>query len=287
MRASFGSAINFSTFDLSHWADRTGTPSLATGSFTLNGVTYENRYLLRYEDGGNPFVISLLGNEMTQAGGFLVDGTIGVIRLLAGPAGTTTLISMQNLNLSADALHDAIRSASASDDRALLTQMLAGNDWINLSGQADRAFGANGNDTLFGNAGGDFLSGNNGMDWLYGGDGADTLNGQSGADRLFGGAGTDRLVGGLGADALTGGAAADTFRFTSADGNDVIRDFQDNVDTIDIDIIPAGEWQVDLQPHDGDTVLTIFRVGDPKDLLGLQIVIENINPTQMTDDILV
>jgi hypothetical protein len=74
--------------------------------------------------------------------------------------------------------------------------------------------------------------------------------------------------------------------FTSRDGRDIIRDFQDNVDTIDIDVIPTGEWQIDLQPLHGDTILTIFRLTDPDDVLGLRIVIENINPQQMTDDIL-
>jgi Ca2+-binding RTX toxin-like protein len=220
-----------------------------------------------------------------QSSGVLTGGTIGAIRLIAGAPGGPALFSFQGLGLSADALHDAMRSAAQTDDRAILNQMLAGNDVINLSNQVDRAFAGTGNDTLAGLGGADTLWGNNGNDWIYGGDGNDALNGQSGRDRLFGGTGVDRLSGGLGADTLTGGAGADTFRFTSNDGNDIIRDFQDNVDTIDIDILPVGEWQIDLQPSHGDTVLTIFRLGKPDDVLGLRILIENINPTQMTDDI--
>jgi Ca2+-binding RTX toxin-like protein len=286
MRATFTAAIDFADFDISSWPDRTAVPSLATGSFTLGGTTYENRYLMPFAAGSDAYTLNLLGNDLTGSRGVLDGGTIGAIRLFAEPSGGPALLSLQGLNLSARALHDALRSAGTSDDRAILAEILAGNDEIILSDGADRAFGGNGNDTLSGNGGGDVLAGGNGKDWMYGGDGRDSLNGQVGADRLSGGAASDRLVGGLGNDVLAGGAGADTFRFTSNDGNDVIRDFQDDVDTIDIDILPSGKWQVDLQPHDGDTVLTVFRFGNPDELLGLRIVIENVDPTQVTDDIL-
>lgn len=282
MRATFVNATDFFNFDISVWSDRSGSAKLATGSFTLNGETYENRYLLPLLN--NFFTLSILGDDLIRSGGILTDGTIGAFRLLT--ANGAQVISLEDLDLSADTLHDVIRTDDTADDRALLNLMLAGNDSINLSAEADRAFGANGNDSLSGFGGADTLLGNNGNDWLYGGDRNDSLIGHNGADRLFGGLGADKLTGGLGADVLTGGGGADVFLFTSSDGKDVIRDFQDNIDTIDINILPAGEWQVDLQPDDGDTILTIFRVDNPNVQLVLEITIENINPTQMTDDIL-
>ncbi len=286
MLAQFNRATDFGAFDLSLLALRTGNPAVARGSFTFQGETYDSRWILPLSQGGVAQNLTLLGDGFALSGGAFVAGTVGAIRLLDG-SGTQTVFALWDLTVQATAVETALRSAGRADDRALLNQMLAGNDRLVLSNQADRAYGATGNDTLFGNRGADALSGNNGNDWLYGGDGNDTLSGQSNNDRLFGGTGNDSLDGGTGNDVLTGGAGADAFVFTSNDGNDVIRDFQDDVDRIDINILRPGTWQVDLQPQDGDTILTIFRVSDPSEVLNLRIVIQNINPTDVEDDILI
>jgi Ca2+-binding RTX toxin-like protein len=51
---------------------------------------------------------------------------------------------------------------------------------------------------------------------------------------LSGGAGKDALRGGAGNDVLSGGAGVDTFVFGKKEGNDVIRDFKDGTDLIDL-----------------------------------------------------
>jgi Ca2+-binding RTX toxin-like protein len=126
--------------------------------------------------------------------------------------------------------------------------------------------GGNGNDTIFGGYGSDRLNGGDGNDWLYGSgvlkgkldayldesDGADTLDGGHGKDHLFGGGdrdllrgglGNDYLDGGTGTDTMTGGAGADVFAFGRLhaqaklpvlDKGDVITDFQDGVDRLDL-----------------------------------------------------
>lgn len=76
-----------------------------------------------------------------------------------------------------------------------------------------------------------------GNDTLNGGGGADILNGDSGGDSLFGGDGSDILRGGPGNDTLTGGAGeADVFAFTGAanEGRNIIKDFEDGLDKIEI-----------------------------------------------------
>ncbi|AXC49651.1 hypothetical protein DRW48_08065 [Paracoccus suum] len=63
---------------------------------------------------------------------------------------------------------------------------------------------------------------------------ANRLFGLAGNDLLFGGSGNDRLVGGAGSDVLNGGAGYDRFVFARGEGRDVITDFQNGYDRIEI-----------------------------------------------------
>ena len=84
-----------------------------------------------------------------------------------------------------------------------------------------------GNDTLNGNGGNDILNGDGGND---------TLNGGDGDDRPDGGAGRDTLTGGSGADTFTftNGAAAGNGAGTGNANRDVITDFVQGVDKINL-----------------------------------------------------
>ncbi len=85
----------------------------------------------------------------------------------------------------------------------------------------------------------------NGKDVAHGGDGNDVLVGGSAGDQLHGGADSDVLIGGAGNDVLVGDfdswngdpnpneMYADFFIFDIANwGNDIIRDFDDDLDKI-------------------------------------------------------
>jgi Ca2+-binding RTX toxin-like protein len=112
--------------------------------------------------------------------------------------------------------------------------------------------GSNSDDFIQGDALGvgtnNVLSGGNGDDWIYG-DGPNTdPGGRGGNDALYGGNGADYLRGGMGVDVLNGGADADSFEFERLDtgvgaGNrDIVTDFQQNVDVLQISIFgePLG-----------------------------------------------
>jgi len=97
--------------------------------------------------------------------------------------------------------------------------------------------GTNFADHLIGDSGNNSLSGGGGDDGLFGGQGNDTLSG---------GNGNDTLTGGRGVDTLTGGADADKFQFDAAadsdpdlGGRDVITDFQQGMDKIDLSNIDS------------------------------------------------
>src|SRR5262249_13829155 len=76
---------------------------------------------------------------------------------------------------------------------------------------------------------------------------ADVITGDAGANALNGGGGSDVITGGLGRDTLTGGADRDMFDFNAANETpvgaglrDVITDFQQGLDHIDVSTIAAN-----------------------------------------------
>ncbi len=110
----------------------------------------------------------------------------------------------------------------------------AGNDEMDGEGGNDTLRMGSGDDIAEGRGGQDIIHGGTGDDRLGGGTSSDTLFGGAGADTIDGGAGTDRINGGTGDDLLTGGKQADTFVFHRDAGFDVITDFVDGADTIDL-----------------------------------------------------
>jgi Ca2+-binding RTX toxin-like protein len=83
---------------------------------------------------------------------------------------------------------------------------------------------------------------------VNGGADNDTINGGAGNDTLKGDGGADILIGGVGKDQLFGGDGDDVFRFATladsqigSDGNqmDVIRDFVQGSDKIDLSFLDA------------------------------------------------
>lgn len=136
----------------------------------------------------------------------------------------------------------------------------AGANTLRGTATHDEIDGLGGKDTLYGLGGKDELDGDGGNDRLFGGAGNDDLEGGLGADSLFGGSGRDWLEGGAGNDWLTGGTGADVFEFDRNDGRDVITDFQNGVDKIELDDFSRAQVQNVIRNSkmvDGDLVLTL------------------------------
>ena len=118
-----------------------------------------------------------------------------------------------------------------------------------------------------------------GNDTLFGNSVANLLSAGDGNDRIDGGAGNDTLIGGRGKDTLTGGAGADVFQFqTNGDsavglGRDVITDFQQGSDKIDLSALDASRFigtgnfsgklgEVRYASFDGATIIEVDSNGD-------------------------
>jgi hypothetical protein len=122
----------------------------------------------------------------------------------------------------------AANTATGADVADLLKDTIVG---------FENVIGGSSHDIIHGSAAANVLQGNAGDDFL---------GGYGGNDVLSGGAGLDTLHGGAGKDTLTGGADIDFFRFVAASessvgkaGRDVITDFTDGADRIELSFIDA------------------------------------------------
>lgn len=148
-----------------------------------------------------------------------------------------------------------------------------GNFTLTMASDAERFVGSDSANTLTGNSrnntmvgkgGDDVIYGLAGADELHGGSGKDLLRGDSGRDTLFGETGADTLSGGIGNDKLTGGTGTDLFVFARNGDNDVIRDFTNDVDTINLVGLGVSTVAQALAKATqvGDDVLFDFGRGD-------------------------
>ena len=144
------------------------------------------------------------------------------------------------------------------------------NDILRGTADADQINGLAGDDRLYGNAGNDFIDGEEGNDLLYGGDGMDYLTGSAGRDRiygddgddiLYGGAGDDLLYGGAGTDRLYGNGGNDIFVLAPGMGTDTIYDFEDGIDSFQLDYgISFG--QLEIIQSGSSTRINILDTGE-------------------------
>src|SRR5829696_9533012 len=114
---------------------------------------------------------------------------------------------------------------------------------------------------------------------LSGTDGADTLSGLDGDDVLLGLAGEDILNGGEGRNVLGGGEGADTFAVTAGSGLDVIADFVQGEDVIDLsgyegltDFGQLGEF-LDTDVSEGSTTIDLGAAASGGDEVGSDVLI--------------
>ena len=147
---------------------------------------------------------------------------------------------------------------------------------------SDKVFGGDGDDRLFGGSGRDIVTGGSGEDRLSGGGGHDRLSGGSWSDVLHGNRGDDTLNGGSGNDKLFGGIGADTFVFGKGNGVDIVKDFKNNIDVIDLrnmGLETVREALDSAYEKDGNAV---FNFGD-----GDRLIVEDRSLNALADDILV
>ncbi|MEP3275386.1 MAG: M10 family metallopeptidase [Stappiaceae bacterium] len=200
----------------------------------------------------------------------------------------------KNIGIAYDAEIENARTGNGADTvigNALNNEVMSGvgNDSLNglggddeLRGEIghDSMRGGSGDDLLIGGSGRDTLEGGSGNDRLYGGNDDDTLLGGAGNDLLKGGNGDDRLSGGTGDDELVGGNGSDVFVILQGNGDDIVSDFQIDLDDIDLSDTDFDSFDdLDISDNNGNAVLDL---GD-----GNSVTLIDVNAADLsTDDFL-
>ncbi|SNS60594.1 S8 family serine peptidase [Tropicimonas sediminicola] len=218
--------------DVHHFTDdflelRSAEPGRGTISDTNGGKDWLNLVAV-----SGPVTLDL------EQGTLSVDGAAWA-SIAAGSAIENAAAGDGNDVLAGNGLSNTLRGGRGDDrisggDKVDWLYGEKGHDSLYGDAGKDRMWGAEGNDFLDGGKGGDRAWGNGGKDSLYGRGGNDLLLGGWGDDRLVGGWGADVLDGSRGADVLQGGRGADVFVIAPGDGSDLIKDFEDGIDRLDL-----------------------------------------------------
>lgn len=151
-------------------------------------------------------------------------------------------------------LDDDTMRGQGGDD--LIYSGKTGRELIEAGDGNDTVFGSAGNDTIRGDGGNDQLFGGSERDSVAGGSGNDSLYGGSDRDTLDGGTGDDILNGGTGDDTLTGGAGRDVFVFSNGSGSDVITDFADGEDLLNLSQLNVTLDAISITQSNGNTLVS-------------------------------
>ncbi|MFC6589779.1 calcium-binding protein [Sulfitobacter pacificus] len=115
---------------------------------------------------------------------------------------------------------------------------------------------------------------------LLSGFSADVLIGEAGNDKIFGGRGHDVLVSSEGVDRMWGGRGNDTFVFEPGSGNNVVKDFGNDHDKIELRGIDFAILRIEMK--NAQTPSSLHRVCSQIVLRGMQLGNLNSNNFVMT-----
>lgn len=101
---------------------------------------------------------------------------------------------------------------------------------------------------FFGRSGDENYGLGNGNDIVKAGGGADIISGGGGDDLLIGQGGDDTIRGGAGFDKLLGSGGVDTFVLEQGGGRDLIFDFENGLDRLDVADFGFFDFTTDIQP---------------------------------------
>ncbi|MBL4733471.1 MAG: M10 family metallopeptidase C-terminal domain-containing protein [Rhizobiaceae bacterium] len=166
------------------------------------------------------------------SGNDTIWGTSGVNNINGGAGDDELLGYGGNDVLVGGAGSDSLQGGDG-DDRIVIDEF---DSWYAGNAGIDTVVYTGGADMQYALAQGDFEHAEfgSGNDTIWGNASNNIIDGGAGSDGLFGYGGADTLIGGVGDDYMYGGVGADVFVFSDNTGNDIIHDFEDSIDHIDL-----------------------------------------------------
>lgn len=169
--------------------------------------------------------------------------TLKVAAVTDSDGGAVSIANFVEVSVAFGGTRDSIVSATDAKRGSIATG--AGNDSINVAAYANNKDGGN-SILVDSGSGADTITLSAQQNWTVfdvragAGDDAIRITGPS-ADRVDGGLGNDRIDAGAGNDTLTGGGGADIFVGRAGSGRDIVTDFADGIDRIELaGIAPAA-----------------------------------------------
>ncbi len=197
-----------------------------------------------------------------------------------GGVGDDTLFGSRGADVLNGGVDTDTAAYSNSDGRVVVdldagTAIGSGHGFGDTLIDIENVFGSRFNDFIYGDNGGNVLNGFNGVDRLFVRDGDDTLIGGGGADLINGGADNDTL---------SGSGGIDRFFFDVANfGNDVIMDFTNNLERMDMRGSGLTYSDLTITQSGGNTIIS---VNGATDTITLENVTSLINASDFIFDVI-
>ena len=246
-----GYALNLDTGDINlitNSGEIGGGILLGSNNDVVDGATGLIRGAIQ-AGAGDDLIKSGIGDD-------LIEGGAGRDKMYGGAGNDTASYETSSAGVRVNLTANRGRDGDAQGDRLYDIENLIGSD------HADALIADDIINQLEGGDGDDSLSGRGGNDLLFGDGGDDVLQGDAGDDILNGGVGRDTLWGGTGADIFEYLELADSG--TAGADRDVIRDFEQGVDLIDLSAIGATSYSASGFTNTAGEVISFTYSGGTK-----------------------
>ena len=268
-------SVNLTDLDMSRLANYSSTTFHDNVSYSVFGNIYSDVLEVYWELEGTNYLTAFGGPIIEVGGDAITGGTVtGFIEYYWNGAEWFPFLGVDGFSVSAKELYQTVGTTDTSDEYAIFTAALSGDDVFYLSDYDETVNGYAGNDVIDGGKGNDIINGGDGNDIISGGDGNDIINDGKGYDTIDGGKGIDTFKRDYSTDygenAFNAHINLDLGTISSADYPEDTPDYIQNIENVTLE----GQFNYTVTGDSNDNeILTssgedVIISGVGKDLIG-------------------
>ena len=268
-------SVNLTDLDMSRLANYSSTTFHDNVSYSVFGNIYSDVLEVYWELEGTNYLTAFGGPIIEVDGDAITGGTVtGFIEYYWNGAEWFPFLGVDGFSVSAKELYQTVGTTDTSDEYAIFTAALSGDDVFYLSDYDETVNGYAGNDVIDGGKGNDIINGGDGNDIISGGDGNDIINDGKGYDTIDGGKGIDTFKRDYSTDygenAFNAHINLDLGTISSADYPEDTPDYIQNIENVTLE----GQFNYTVTGDSNDNeILTssgedVIISGVGKDLIG-------------------